>query len=149
MPGPFPPSDDLVGPIIHAMALLVATQIPSVAHIYEQVPDRSPGDNTVIFQLTKGRVVDETGGKVRFQFTFSMTHVFRRTAIADNIARAYTYVMPWIRFLFAWPNQNLGGLAIEVNATDLSIMQLAESGHPMVALIVNFFVLTEFNIPTS
>jgi hypothetical protein len=149
MPGPFSPSDDLVGPIIHAISLLVQTQIPSITHIYETLPDRPPADNTAVFHLTKGRVVDETGGKVRFMFTFSMSHLFRRTELSDNLLRAYTYVMPWIRFLFAWPNQNLGGLAIEVNATDLSIVQLAESGHPMVALVVNFFVLTEFNIPTS
>lgn len=149
MPGPFTPSDTLIGPIAHQIATMISTQIPSITYVYEKLPDRSPGDNTVILPLLRGKVVSDTNGKLKVRLTFSMRHLFRRKNMPDNITSAYSYVQPWLNFLSAWPNQNLGGLAIEVNATDLNITQLSESGQPMVALVVNFDVLTEFNIPLT
>lgn len=149
MPGPFPPNDNLVGPIAHQLATLIFTQIPSIAHVYEQLPDRPPGDNTIILPMTRGKVIGDTNGKMKVQFTFSMRHLFRRKNMQDNITSAYSYVTPWLNFLSAWPNQNLGGLAIEVSATDIAITQLSESGQAMVALVINFNVLTEFNIPLT
>lgn len=146
MPGPYSPSDTLVGPIVHQLALLVAAQIPSVGHVYEDLPDRSPTDNSVIVPLIRAKVLGETNGKLRVQLQFSLRHLFRRKNMPDNIATAYTYVMPWLNLLSAWPNQNLSGLAIEVNPSDVVVTQMSESGQPMVALVINFFVVTEFNI---
>jgi hypothetical protein len=149
MPGPFAPSDDVVGPIAHAIAILIITQIPSIGTVYEKLPDRPPADNSVILPMTRGKVMDETNGKVKIRLTYSMNHLFRRTSLPDDMLRAYTYVMPWLRFLAAWTNQGLGGLAISVSATDLGITQRVESGQPYLALVVNFDVLTEFNIPLT
>jgi hypothetical protein len=146
MPGPFAPTDDLVGPIAHAIATLITTQIPSIGTVYEKLPDRPPADNTVILPMTRAKVLTETSGKMRVKFTYSVRHLFRRTNIADDQTRAYTYVLPWLKFLSAWSNQQLGGLAMEVDATDLGITQLVESGQPYLALVVNFDVITEFNI---
>jgi hypothetical protein len=149
MPGPFAPADTLVGPIAHEIATLIQTQIPSINTVYEKLPDRPPGDNCVILPLTVGKVEDDTNGKLKVMLTFSMRHLFRRTNMSDSITQAYAYVQPWLNFLSAWSNQSLGGLAIEVNATKLTIAHLAESGQPMVGLVVDFNVLTEFNIPLS
>lgn len=147
MPGPYAPDDSLVGPIAHEIAIMVQQQIPSITTVYEKLPDRSPTDNSVILPMIRAKVLGDTNGKMKIRFTFSMRHLFRRKSMPDNIASAYSYLMPWMNFLSAWPNQTLNGLAIEVTATDISITQLMESGQPMVALMVNFDVLTEFNIP--
>lgn len=149
MPGPFAPSDSLVGPIVHQIALFVAAQIPSVGHVYEDLPDRPPADNSVIIPLLRGKVQSNTNGKLKLQLQFSLRHLFRRKNMPDNIAMAYTYIMPWLQMLSAWPNQNLNGLAIEVDADTVMVTQMSESGQPMVALVVNLFVVTEFNIPLT
>lgn len=149
MPGPFSPNDDLVGPLVHQIALLVQAQIPSVGTVYEKMPDSPPQDNSVLLPLLPSKIMDETDGKVRVMFRFGMRHIFRRKKFSDNVAVAYTYITPWLKFLAAWPNQSLGGLAREVTATDLAVTQTVQSGQPVVALAVTFSVLTEFNIPLS
>lgn len=150
MAGPFAPSDSLIGPIVTAIANNIRTQIPSIQYVYEKLPDRSPQDNSVIIPLLKAKVREaETEGKVGILFTFGLRHLFRRKEMPDNIAAAYIYIMPWMQMLTAWPNQQLGGLARVTNVTDISIMQVAESGQPMVALAINIDVLTEFNVITS
>lgn len=149
MPGPFAPNDSLVGPIVHAIAVLIKQQIPSITFVYEDLPDRAPGDNTVILPLMPSKIKEESNGKMRIALRFSMRHLFRRKSMGANVKTAYTYVLPWLQFLAAWPNQNLGGLARSVSATDLALTQQSESGQPMVALVVDFIVLTEFNIPLT
>lgn len=150
MPGPFSPSDDIIGPISHQIAILIAAQIPSIATVYERLTDRPPGDNTVTISLLGGRVKEETNGKIRVMYTFTMRHLFRRANIADSTSQAYLYVTPWLKFLAAWPNQSLGLTFVrEVNPSELRILQIPQSGQPMVALIISFDVLTEFNIPLT
>jgi len=102
-----------------------------------------------VLRFTRGRVTDETSGKVRILLTYTMQHLFRRTEVADSLLRAYAYVVPWLLFLAAVPNQALGGLAISITATDLATTQLSVSGQPVVALVVDFNVHTEFNIPQT
>lgn len=150
MPGPYSPSDSLVGPIAHEIAVLVAAQIPSISRVYETLPDRPPDDNSVVLAMTRARVRDaETNGKIKITFVFSIRHMFRRTSMSANVTSAYSYLVPWMNMLAAWPNQGLGGLAISVGTTDVMITQMMQSGQPMVALVINAEVLTEFNIPTS
>jgi hypothetical protein len=150
MAGPFSPNDNLIGPIAHQLALLIQAQIPSIQYVYEKLPDRSPQDNSVIMPLFKAKVTDgNVEGKVQIRFTFAIRHLFRRKEMPDNVAMAYSYLVPWILMTTAWPNQNLGGLARSVNPTDVNVIQVAESGQPMVALAVNVDVLTEFNVLTS
>lgn len=150
MPGPFTPADDLIGPLVHQIALFIQAQIPSIAHVYEQATDISPVDNSVLLPLVEIKVTDaETTGKLKLHFTFQAFHVFRRKQLSDNILLAYTYISPWLKLLSAWPNQNLGGLAQEVDASKLKVTQMASSGQPMYALTVIFDVVTEFNIILS
>lgn len=150
MPGPFTPADTMIGPIVHAIATIIQQQIPSIAKVYEDLPDRAPIDNSVLLPLTNAKVKEETNGKMRVSFTIGARHVFKRKNMPDNVAQAYQYLMPWLQMLAAWPNQNLGlSYVRSVSATDARVTQLAESGQPMVALAVNFDVLAEFNIPLS
>ncbi len=149
MPGPYSPSDTIIGPIANAIANLITTQIPSIVKVYPTLTDRTPGDNAVVLRFTRGRVTDETSGKVRILLTYTVQHLFRRTEVADSLLRAYAYVVPWLLFLAAVPNQALGGLAISITATDLATTQLSISGQPVVALVVDFNVHTEFNIPQT
>ncbi len=146
MPGPFSPGDVIVGPIAEAISCLITTQIPSITHVYPTLVDRPPGDNAVVLRFTRGKVRDETNGKVKVLLTYTMQHIFRRTEVSDALSRSYTYIIPWLQFLAAWPNQQLGGLAIEMSATDLATTPITVSGQPVVALLVDFNVLTEFNI---
>lgn len=149
MPGPFAPTDDLVGPIANQIASLIGTQIPSITHVYTELPDRAPTDNSVMVAFARGKLMHDYSGKAQWEFTYTAMHVFRRRGMASTLQAAYQYVTPWINFLAAWPNQNLGGLTEEVNATQLTILQRVESGQPMVVLAVNFNVLTTLNIPLS
>lgn len=149
MPGPFSPSDTLVGPIVHQIALTIQAQIPSIGYVYEKMPDRSPMDNSVIIPLTKAKVVDDTNGKLKLRLMFGLRHLFRRKQMSDNVTTAYTYIIPWSQMLAAWPNQTLGGLAISVSPSEIGVTQISESGQPMAALVVNFDVLTEINVPLT
>ena len=149
MPGPYSPNDTLVGPIAHQIATLIATQIPSIGTVYERIPDRAPADNSVIVAFDRGHVVDDTNAKVKINLMYTVQHVFRRANLSDSFARAYTYIMPWMRFLAAWPNQTLGGLAIVVNTADVKVQRIPIAGQPEVVISTTIGVLTEFNIDLS
>lgn len=146
MPGPFVPADDFIGPIVTALSNDVVAQIPAVGPIYPYLPDRPPGDNTVIIPLLRAKIESDTNGKLKVRLHFAMRHLFRRAEMSDTIKRAYTFVRPWLLLLSAWANQNLNGLAIQVDVSDLTIIQVSQSAQPMIALAINFEVLTEFNI---
>lgn len=149
MPGPYAPSDTLIGPIITQIANNIRTQIPSIEYVWEKVPDRAPSDNQVLLPLLKIKQVDDTNGKLKILLTVGARHVFRRRELDAGIAQAYTYIMPWLKMLSAWTNDTLGGLAIKVTTTDLAVTRIIESGQVFIALATNFEVLTEFNIDLS
>jgi len=146
VPGPYTPTDSLIGPIATFIANLITTQIPSITHVYPTLTDRAPSDNAVVLRFTRGKIVDETNGKIRVVLTYTMNHLFRRAEIDASLLRAYAYAVPWMRFLAAIPNQALGGLAISMTATDLATTQVPISGQPTIALVVDFNVHTEFNL---
>lgn len=149
MPGPFSPNDSLVGPIVHQLATDIQTQIPSISYVYEKLPERTPGDNSVVIPLAKLKVVSDTNGKLKVRLYFAIQHLFLRSNIADNLARAYTYIQPWLYVLSAWGNQNLGGLAMEVDVSEVQVKQMSMAGQPLLALLMSVEVLTEFNIPLT
>lgn len=149
MAGPYAPDATMLGNIIHQIAITVQAQIPSISFVYEDYPDRAPGDNTVILPLSKFKVLDDTNGKLKVAFTIAARHLFRRRAMSDNIKQAYTYINPWMLCISAWPNQTLGGYAMEMTIKEGGVQQVAEAGQAMVALVVTFEVVAEFNIPTS
>jgi hypothetical protein len=146
MAGPYAPGDTLVGPIIHQIAQIIRTEIPSIENVYEAVPDRAPSDNQVLLPLIKIKPLDDTNGKLKVLISIGARHVFRRRELDAGITQVYTYIMPWLRMLSAWNNDTLGGLSIKVTTTDLAVTRIIESGQVYIALAVNFDVLTEFNI---
>jgi hypothetical protein len=146
MPGPYTPQDTLVGPIIHQLALTIQQQIPSIGQVWEKMPDRAPSNNQVLLPLIKIHVLSDTNGKLKVRLVVAARHVFRRTELDAGLAQVYTYIMPWLRMLAAWPNQTLGGLAIQVDPTDFAMTRVIEGGQSMIVLAANFNVLTEFNI---
>lgn len=149
MPGPFVPDGTLVTNIIHQIAITIQAQIPSISFVYEDYPDRAPNDNTVILPLTKYKILDDTNGKMKMMLQITAKHLFRRKQMSDNIKQAYTYINPWMLCLSAWPNQTLGGYAMEINIKEGGVSQVAEAGQSMVALVTTFEVVTEFNIPLT
>lgn len=146
MPGPWSPSDTLVGPVVNQLISDIHSQIPSIVEVYFTIPDSQPLDNSVILPMIKAKVIDDTNGKMKVKLMFALRHVFRRTKLSDDIARAYTYVQPWLYLLSAWLNQGLGGLSIDIDIDDLVVTRVTQSGQVMVAIAINFAVLTEFNI---
>ena len=146
MPGPYSPQDNIISPIIHQIALTIQSQIPSIGFVWEKGPSRAPSDNEVLLQFVKGQVMSDTNGKMKLKLTISARHVFRPTEREQVLIRAYSYVYPWLAMLDAWPNQTLGGNAMETNPTSLSVLSVTESGQVFIALAVAFDVLTEFNI---
>lgn len=146
MPGPYTPSDSLIGPIIHQIAQTIRNEIPSIEHVFEQVPDRAPSDNQVLLPLLKIKVLDDTNGKLKILVSIGARHVFRRRELDAGISQVYTYIMPWLRMLSAWPNDTQGGLAMKTTPTDLAVTRIIEAGQVYIALAVNFDVVTEFNI---
>jgi len=146
MPGPFAPSDSLVGPIVSNLTTFINAQIPTVGFIYPTLPDRPPADDAVVLPLMKAAIVTETNGKLKISLSFALRHLFRRTNLADDIARAYTYIVPWLNVLGAWQNQTLSGLAMEVDSKDLVVTQVTMAGQVLVALAINLNVITEINI---
>ena len=149
MAGPYAPDSSFIDAIVAALATEIQTQIPSINTVYQQYPDRAPGDNTVVLPLTKYKVMDDTNGKLKVKLTFGGKHLFRRREMGINISQAYGYLLPWLMVISSWTNQSLGGLAISTSVTEGGVAQVAEAGQSMVALIINFDVLTEFNIPVS
>lgn len=143
----YTPADDRIGPIIHEIATIIQAQIPSIATVYERMPDRQPIDNSVVIPLSKARVKDNTNGKLQVNYTFGVKHLFKRKQMADNILQAYSYVTPWLMMLSSWTNSDLGGLSRDINISDLQVIQVTESGQVMIALAVTFDVCTEYNIP--
>lgn len=146
MPGPFAPNNTLLGQITHQLAVYIQQQIPSISYVWEEVPDRPPGDNSVMLPMTRIKLISDTNGKAKVSIEYSITHIFRRAESFDTIARAYTYVFPWLQLLTSWFDQTLNGLSISVDANDLVVTKLIVSGEVVIALVSRIAVLTEFNI---
>jgi hypothetical protein len=149
VPGPYTPQDTLIGPIIHQIAVTIQTEIPSIEYVWEKTPDRAPSNNQVLLPLLKGKVLSDTNGKMKLLLTIGARHLFRRTELDAGITAVYTYIMPWLMMLDAWPNQTLAGLAMSTTPKDFAVTRMIESGQVFIALAVDFDVLTEFNIPLS
>lgn len=147
MAGPYTPNDNFIGPIIHNIAVIIKTGIPSITTVYEDMPDRAPVDNSVVLPLTDATPIDETNGKLQVKVNIGGKHLFRRKEMSANIVQAYSYLQPWMFLLAAWPNQDLGGLARSITMSKIRVTQAGEAGTPFLALAIDFTVLTEFNIP--
>lgn len=149
MPGPYSPNDDILGPIIHQLAVTLQAEIPSIEYIYEKPPDRAPSNNQVLLPLSKAKILSDTNGKVKILFFIGARHLFRRTELDAGITLLYQYLTPWLRVLTAWPNATLNGLAIDVTPKQLFVTKVQEAGQIFLCLATDFEVLTEFNIPIT
>lgn len=145
----YTPSDSLVGPIVHQISLIADSQIQGVTTVYEKPIDGPPEDGSVMIPLSSYKILDDTNGKLYVKMTFSLHYYVLRASYAENVATAYTYIVPFLLAYSAWPNQSLGGLAQEMTITTGGVTQYIEAGQVYVALITNIEVLTEFNIPTA
>jgi hypothetical protein len=148
VPGPFVPTDTLVGPIIHQLAL-VSQQIQGMGRTYEVPPEGLPEDNSVLFPLKKFRVLDDTNAKLKVELDFSIYHLFRRDRMEDTYPRIQPFLTAWWFALADWQNLTLGGLAILTTIKDGSIGNVMWGDQPYLAVITNITVLTEFNIPLT
>ncbi len=128
---------------------MIKAQIPSIGYVWTKLPDRPPADNTVLLPLINGKVMGGPEGKLEVLYTIRATHIFRRAEQYDTLTRAYMYIQPWLLMLSAWQNQTLGGLARDMTPTDVKVVQMNESGQPVIALTVDFNVLVEFNVVTN
>lgn len=145
----YSPSNDLVQPIIHAIADIIRNQIDGVSYVYEEVPDTPPEDASVVLPLQPFKVLGDTNGKLYLKIPIAVRFVVRRGSFAENIAYAYTYIAPFLKAFSAWENQTLGGLAQSVSPTTGGVAQIIENGTAYVCLVTVVEVLTEYNIPIS
>lgn len=141
----FPPGDTLVGPIIDQLHSIVQNQI-GVQRIYDTDPDTPPEHGSCIIPAPFFEILSDTNAKLYLKLKFQLRHVARRTSISQNLKYLYTYVMPYLEALSAWPNNELGNEAIMVNIVKGGVGQLPINGTNYLALFINIEVLTEFNI---
>lgn len=144
----FTPSDNLVGPIIHQIAL-VAQQVQGVGRVYETPPEGEPEDNSVLIPLVDWKVIDSTNAKLKVELAFNIYHLFRRDRMEDAYPRAQLVMTAWWNAIADWVNLTLDGLAIDTNIKGGKIGTVTWGSLPYLALIHNITVLTEFNIPLS
>lgn len=148
------PTDDIVGPIVHQLALVLSSQITGIGRMYEEVPDGPPENNSVLFPLTSFKFEGDTNGKEYVRLQFGIRYMVRRSNFATNLQACYKMFSAMSRVLAAWYNQPLYDsstgtqYAIQVTPKSGGFTQFVDSGMPYVALILNTEVLTEFNILT-
>jgi hypothetical protein len=148
MPGPFVPTDALVGPIV-AQLIVVTQQIQGIGRCYAAPPEGEPEDNSVVYPLKNIAVLGDTNAKLKTELNFEIVHFFLRTRLQDAVTLAQTYVMPWFYALSDWTNQSLGGLAIRITIHKMSLSSMTWGQEDYITLSINIGVLTEFNIPTA
>lgn len=144
----FEPTDTLVGPIIHELALVIQDQIGGIGRIYELPPDGPPEHNSIQFPFQMS-VDDETVGKLRVTLSFDIHHHFRRVRFSDDYALAQTYIIPWVLCLATWENQTLNGLAYALHPGKVRVIQMVTSQTPYVSVVSHLDVETELNIPVE
>jgi hypothetical protein len=144
------PTDDIVGPIVHQLALALSTYVTGIGRMYEEPPDGPPEDGSVIFPLTGFKFEDNDAiGKRYIRLKFGIRYMIKRSTFPDNLLVAYQYFSALSRVLSAWPVQTLNGLAIEVCTKEGAVTQLTVAGQPFLVLVLNVEVLTEINLITS
>lgn len=144
----YPLDDDVVGPIIHQLAL-VAAQVEGVGEVFEVPPDGPPPDNSVLLPLRKWKVEDHTAGKMKVTLTFEVLHLFTRTQLKQAIQRSQKALHPWWQALTAWPNSTLGGLAYYTDVSDGELHEFTWANTPYLAISHMVDVCTVLNIPTE
>lgn len=146
---PLPQTDDIIGPIVHQLAIALSTKVQGLGRMYEQVPDGPPENNSVIFPMTKFVFKQDTNGKVYVCFTFAIRYMIRRSKAVDDIANLYKAFSAFIYVLSSWPVQNLNGTSDTVTPIRGGITQFVMAGTPYMALVIETDVLTEFPILTT
>ncbi len=146
---PYSPNDSMIGPVVAAIANLIATQVQGVSVVYQKVPDSAPEDGSVLIPLTGFRIVEDTNGKLKVRLGFGIRHFIVRGELPDNIQTAYSYLVPYLQVFSSWANQTLGGLAREMTPSAGGVTQFVENGQAFVALILNLDVIVDLNIPTA
>lgn len=139
----FPQDDAPLRTVIDSLKLLTGQIQGITGTLYDNPPDAAPTDNTVLY-LPMGWTPDTSEiGKLRLVWTIEIQHCFRRGRLQDTYSRVVKFVMPWMRALTAWPNQDLGGIAIETDPTAGKLTGYSYGGTALIAISNTVRVLTE------
>lgn len=141
----YPPEDTLIGPIVDQLHAIIHDQI-GVSRIYDTDPDGPVEQGSAIIPAPLFEILSDTNAKLYLKLKFQIRHVARRGPLKQTLQYLYTYVMPYLQALAAWPNNELNDEAIQVNIIKGGIGQLPIAGQAHLALYLNIEVLTEFNI---
>ncbi len=148
-PGSIPTADSLVLPLQQQLAV-VAQQIEGITpDLCVITPtDYAPFDQAVIFPLRSWDIKAVTNGRVRMTLRFEVLHCFRRDPLEVTLSRLQPFVVPWLTVLTAWSNQDLGGLAIDMEWAGSPgkpvMLQWGDGTYLCISNTVD--VLTEFSI---
>lgn len=145
----YQPNDTIISPVIAALAQIIKNQVAGVSTVYEQPPDGPPEDGSVLLPLANFKVLDDTNGRLKIQLTIATRHFIRRGSWSENVLAAYSYFVPYIQAFAQWSNQDLGGLAQEINLSNGGVTQYVQAGQVFCALLININVVLLFNIPTN
>lgn len=133
--GSIPQQDTLVAPLIAAL-VVVAQQIQGVGNCYPTVPDAAPEDGSVLFAPKSVQVDDDsTNAQLVLRIEIEVLHLWRRRRLQDNLALVLAALPAWLTVLTAWGNQQLGGLAQNVNLTRMQIMPYTHAQQDYLALV--------------
>jgi hypothetical protein len=140
------PTDDIIGPIIHEMGLILNQQISTNPRIYEEPPDKPPETNSIQLPVDGFRIEGDTNGKEYVRITFNLMYVVRRTNFPENLLACYQMFSAIVRVLSSHANQDLNDTSISVTPKNGIFVQFTTAGLPVVALILKTEVLTEYNL---
>lgn len=152
MPTVITPTDDLIGPIVHQLALILNQQISTNPRIYEEYPDGPPETNSIQLPVDGFKVEGDTNGKEYLRISFNLIYVVRRTNFKENLLACYKMFSAIVRVLSSHANQQLQDsntliqYAISVTPKNGTFVQFTSAGTPFVGLILRTEVLTEYNV---
>lgn len=150
----YPITDNVVGPIIHALAGIVKAGIDPNMRVYEDAPDGPPEHNSCVIPPPTFKFVNDTNGKLSLKMTFGVRHVIRRKKLGESLSSARTFMIPYLMVFSAWKNQNLTDangalLCREVTPSSGGLIQFEDSAQTFIAVLTNVDVLVDINTDTS
>jgi hypothetical protein len=143
-----PATDDWLGPVLSALGTLTQ-QIQGIdpTTVFTELPELPQAG--VIFPIKNWEVLDDTNAKLKVRWTIDIQHLFTFSRLQDTMQQAQAYIPAWLKALSAWPNQDLGGIAITTTPKSGKLAEAVYGGNRFLALINTVQVTTEYNILLS
>jgi hypothetical protein len=139
-------SDTFIGPIITELQT-IAAQITGIGRLYDEIPEGSPEDNSVMFACKHIDVSSAMNGRIEMTFEFDIIHCFRRTRLQEALTRAYAAMPAWATVLSTPANVRMSSSATLEDLTGIDIQNVKHGGQPMLGVICHIRVKKQFNIP--